>query len=202
MGPATLDFVPAHPPGMAGIGYAGKDSTLRILSCGQDGQLCIHNPGDLTEKITKSMQAEDVACHCLAVNPEQGSFAAGDQGHFVKVCIDEICPLAKGAYSVLEAPAISCLMKYGYLIMTGLLQIYKLPDGTFDSVATRFSLPVRALAYSPSGTNLAAAGDDEGIKLISAAESKVLQRTIISGISQCSPSTSSKGCWAHACLVI
>ena len=52
-------------------------------------------------------------------------------------------------------------------------QIYKLPDSTFDSVATRFSLPVRCLAYSPSGTNLAAAGDDEGIKLISAAESKV-----------------------------
>ncbi len=53
------------------------------------------------------------------------------------------------------------------------VQIYTLPDGTFNSVATRFSLPVRALAYSPSGTNLAAAGDDEGIKLISAAESKV-----------------------------
>ena len=51
--------------------------------------------------------------------------------------------------------------------------MYKLPDGAFDSVATRFSLPVRALAYSPSGTNLAAGGDDEGIKLISAAESKV-----------------------------
>ena len=40
-------------------------------------------------------------------------------------------------------------------------------------MATRFSLPVRALAYSPSGTNLAAGGDDEGIKLLSAAESKV-----------------------------
>lgn len=53
------------------------------------------------------------------------------------------------------------------------MQMYKLPDGDFDSVATRFSLPVRALAYSPSGTNLAASGDDEGIKLISAAESKV-----------------------------
>ncbi|KAL3149950.1 hypothetical protein ABBQ38_013311 [Trebouxia sp. C0009 RCD-2024] len=53
--------------------------------------------------------------------------------------------------------------------------VYKLPEGDFDSVATRFSLPVRALAYSPSGTNLAASGDDEGIKLISAAESKVFR---------------------------
>ena len=52
--------------------------------------------------------------------------------------------------------------------------MYTLPDGEFGSVATRFGLPVRALSYSPSGTNLAAAGDDEGIKLISASESKVL----------------------------
>ena len=60
------------------------------------------------------------------------------------------------------------------ILFGGFLQIYTLPEGDFDSVATRFSLPVRALAYSPSGTNLAASGDDEGIKLISAAESKVL----------------------------
>ena len=53
-------------------------------------------------------------------------------------------------------------------------QVYTLPNGEFGSVATRFGLPVRALSYSPTGTNLAAAGDDEGIKLISAAESKVL----------------------------
>ncbi len=33
-------------------------------------------------------------------------------------------------------------------------------------MATRFTLPVRALAYSPSGLNLAVAGDDEGIKLV------------------------------------
>lgn len=57
--------------------------------------------------------------------------------------------------------------------MAPVMQVYKLPDGAFESVATRFTLPVRALSYSPSGTNLAAAGDDDGIKLISAAESKV-----------------------------
>lgn len=85
MGPANLDFVPAHPSGMGGIGHAGKDGTVKILSCGQEGQLCVHNPADLTDKITKSMQAEAVACHCLAVNPEQDNFAVGDQGHFVKV---------------------------------------------------------------------------------------------------------------------
>lgn len=86
MASASLDFVPAHPSGMGGIGYAGIGSSLSIVSCGQDGKLCIHKPGDLSDKITKSMQVEGVPCHCLAVNPEQNSFAVGDQGHFVKVC--------------------------------------------------------------------------------------------------------------------
>lgn len=86
MDSVSLDFVPAHPSGMGGIGYAGIGSSLSIVSCGQDGKLCIHKPGDVSDKITKSMQAEGVPCHCLAVNPEQNSFAVGDQGHFVKVC--------------------------------------------------------------------------------------------------------------------
>ena len=82
----SLGFVPAHPSGMGGIGYAGVGSSLSIISCGQDGKLCIHTPGDLSDKVTKNLQAEGVPCHCLAVNPEQASFAVGDQGHFVKVC--------------------------------------------------------------------------------------------------------------------
>lgn len=82
----TLDFVSAHAPGMAGIGYAGRTDSLKVISCGQDGQLCTQNPDDLSDKITKSMQAEAVACHCLAVSPMQDNFAVGDQAHFVKVC--------------------------------------------------------------------------------------------------------------------
>ena len=86
MGSATLEFVSAHAPGMAGIGYAGKSDSLKVISCGQDGQLCTQNADDLSDKITKSMQAEAVAGHCLAVNPVQDNFAVGDQAHFVKVC--------------------------------------------------------------------------------------------------------------------
>ena len=85
MASASLDFVPAHPPGMGGIGHACKGSTSQIVSCGQDGLLVIHNADDLSDKITKSFQAEVVACHTLAVSPEQNSFAVGDQGHFVRV---------------------------------------------------------------------------------------------------------------------
>lgn len=38
--------------------------------------------------------------------------------------------------------------------------------GEFETNITRFTLPIRALAFNKSGTMLAAAGDDEGIKLI------------------------------------
>ena len=42
-------------------------------------------------------------------------------------------------------------------------------------MATRFTLPPRCLAQSTSGINLAAAGDDEGIKLIDLAGNKVFR---------------------------
>lgn len=38
--------------------------------------------------------------------------------------------------------------------------------GDFETNITRFTLPIRALAFNKSGTILAAAGDDEGIKLV------------------------------------
>ena len=81
----ALEFVDAHPPGMAGVGYVCKADWQKVLSCGQDGQLCIHQANDLSDKISKSLQSETVACHCLAVNPSQETFAVGDQAHFVKV---------------------------------------------------------------------------------------------------------------------
>ncbi|CAL8470187.1 g9729 [Coccomyxa elongata] len=60
------------------------------------------------------------------------------------------------------------------------VKVFKLPSGEFDKVATRFSLPVRAIVFSPSGTSIAAAGDDDGIKLVNIADSKVF-RTLKAG---------------------
>ena len=178
MSATALDFVDAHPPGMAGVGYVSKADWQKVLSGGQDGQLCIHQANDLSEKISKSLQSDNVACHCLAVSPSQEAFAVGDQAHFVKVgpqeCSKGLTQLTHQSWAnSLSAIALPLLYTNSTVLSNACMQIYKLPDGTFDSVATRFSLPVRCLAFSPSGTNLAAAGDDEGIKLISAAESKV-----------------------------
>ncbi|KAK9837086.1 hypothetical protein WJX81_001820 [Elliptochloris bilobata] len=55
------------------------------------------------------------------------------------------------------------------------VKFYKLPDLEKGDVATRFTLPVRAVSFSPDGTKLVAAGDDAGIKLVNVADTKVLR---------------------------
>lgn len=54
-------------------------------------------------------------------------------------------------------------------------QVFTFPGGELHSIATRFTLPPRCLAYSPSGIHLAASGDDEGIKLIDITGNKVFR---------------------------
>lgn len=46
-------------------------------------------------------------------------------------------------------------------------------DGEFQSNVTRFTLPIRSLAFNKSGSLLAAAGDDDGIKLIATIDSSI-----------------------------
>jgi chromosome transmission fidelity protein 4 len=55
------------------------------------------------------------------------------------------------------------------------VKVFTFPEGNLHAVATRFTLPARCLAYSPSGLNLAASGDDEGIKLVDLAGGKVFR---------------------------
>jgi chromosome transmission fidelity protein 4 len=55
------------------------------------------------------------------------------------------------------------------------VKLFSFPSGDLHNVATRFTLPVRTLAFSPSGATLAAAGDDEGIKLIDTEGNKVFR---------------------------
>lgn len=55
---------------------------------------------------------------------------------------------------------------------------YFVAEGEFQSNVARFTLPIRSLAFNKKGTLLAAAGDDDGIKLIATIDntiSKVLK---------------------------
>ncbi|KAK8962747.1 hypothetical protein KSP40_PGU006198 [Platanthera guangdongensis] len=53
------------------------------------------------------------------------------------------------------------------------VKLFSFPDGEFQSNFTRFTLPIRALAFNKSGSLLAAAGDDDGIKLIATVDSSI-----------------------------
>lgn len=45
--------------------------------------------------------------------------------------------------------------------------------GEFETNITRFTLPIRSLSFNKSGSMLAAAGDDEGIKLINTIDGSI-----------------------------
>ncbi|KAL2935394.1 WD repeat and HMG-box DNA-binding protein 1 [Bienertia sinuspersici] len=53
------------------------------------------------------------------------------------------------------------------------VKLYKFPNGEFQNNITRFTLSIRALAFNKSGSLLAAAGDDEGIKLINTVDATI-----------------------------
>ncbi|KAG2485280.1 hypothetical protein HYH03_015955 [Edaphochlamys debaryana] len=46
------------------------------------------------------------------------------------------------------------------------VKLYKVPSLSLEKVACRFALTLRALAFSPDGSKLAAAGDDSVVKLV------------------------------------
>ncbi|KAL5974420.1 hypothetical protein ACLOJK_031085 [Asimina triloba] len=53
------------------------------------------------------------------------------------------------------------------------VKLYSFPGGEFQTNITRFTLPIRTLAFNRSGSLLAAAGDDEGIKLIATIDGSI-----------------------------
>ena len=130
----ALVFADAHPPGMAGVGYVVNGASQSIISCGQDGQLWTHNASDLSDKSSKSMQAEKVACHCLAVNPAHPNFAAGDQAHFVKVsssnCTKAMLPLLRCIINEM----VDCRASLAYLLLN---HIYSFVPSNAGLHATR-----------------------------------------------------------------
>ncbi|KAL3617829.1 hypothetical protein CASFOL_038150 [Castilleja foliolosa] len=69
----------------------------------------------------------------------------------------------EGVTALALSPNSSCLAS-GSLDHS--VKLYKFPSGEFETNITRFTLPIRAVAFNKAGSILAAAGDDEGIKLV------------------------------------
>ncbi|CAN6237368.1 unnamed protein product [Urochloa humidicola] len=53
------------------------------------------------------------------------------------------------------------------------VKFYTFPEGEFQSNVARFTLPIRSLSFNKKGTLLAAAGDDDGIKLIATIDNTI-----------------------------
>ncbi|CAO2044836.1 unnamed protein product [Urochloa humidicola] len=53
------------------------------------------------------------------------------------------------------------------------IKFYTFPEGEFQSNVARFTLPIRSLSFNKKGTLLAAAGDDDGIKLIATIDNTI-----------------------------
>lgn len=151
----------AHGTGMCGLKYITDDFSTELLSCGQDGRLALRSAGKAT--ISNVNQNKEAPIHCLDAHTQSQLVAVGDGKNFVKVPHLVLYLLISGLHSI---NGLSSDESLG-------LQIHKLPSLEFTKVATRFQLPVRAVAFSPCGQRLAAAGDDDGIKLVIVADAKV-----------------------------
>lgn len=46
------------------------------------------------------------------------------------------------------------------------VKVYAYPDAVFETNATRFELPVRAIDFAPDGRTIAAGGDDQGVRIV------------------------------------
>ncbi|GMP33197.1 hypothetical protein CsSME_00006625 [Camellia sinensis var. sinensis] len=75
-----------------------------------------------------------------------------------------------GVTSLALSPNSTCLASGS---MDHSVKLYKFPGGEFQTNITRFTLPIRVLAFNKSGSMLAAAGDDEGIKLINTIDGSI-----------------------------
>ncbi|XP_022968783.1 WD repeat and HMG-box DNA-binding protein 1 [Cucurbita maxima] len=76
----------------------------------------------------------------------------------------------EGVTALALSPNSTCLASGS---MDRSVKLYKFPGGEFETNITRFTLPIRTLAFNKSGSLLAAAGEDDGIKLINTIDGSI-----------------------------
>ena len=175
--------LPAHAahavPGTGGLAYVPADGGWSLITAGGDGGLAVRDPGAPGDARAVPTRADAAPLTCLAAAGD--AFAVGDDHNYVRVrerggrgrraparggparaARSNPRPEQPRAADPADAPP-------------SLRQLYAYPSCDFLSVATRFTLPPRCLAFSPCGGTLAAAGDDAGVKLVSVADGRVLR---------------------------
>jgi chromosome transmission fidelity protein 4 len=157
MAEEALAFVAAHPAGLCDVDFLDLGGgECALVTCGADGLLA-YRPAD----------GPDLAAAAHAV-----AAGAGEAGG---------APAALAALAATPRgdgpPRVAVACEGNFVKVWAGAGAAGGPAPALDAVATRFTLPPRALAYSPSGATLAAAGDDDGLKLVDCATNRVF-RTI------------------------
>lgn len=185
MAPSPLSFRDAHPPGTCDVAYCTSSTgDVHLVTCGADGKLCFRAPLHPGEVVSTAEEVGPLTC--VVAQPSGGKVVVADtkfvkvwtpprhacvglcvHGH-VYVCVLGCMHVLRGALILSTAPDVGPSPPLES-------QLRATPSGEEASVLTRFVLPPRALALSPSGVTLAAGGDDEGVKLIALSTARVLR---------------------------
>ncbi|KAL8474796.1 hypothetical protein ACS0TY_031289 [Phlomoides rotata] len=126
-----------------------------------------------TMKLRDAHKSDDSSSLCSVLWASNGDHIVTSSSSDNAICIhDAITPSnapkflrnhREGVTALALSPNSTCLASGS---IDHSVKLYKFPGGNFESNITRFTLPIRAVAFNKSGSILAAAGDDEGIKLV------------------------------------
>ncbi|GLC67606.1 hypothetical protein PLESTF_000580000 [Pleodorina starrii] len=131
---------------------------------------------DVTLKLTPGHAAPGQSSVAYAVTPKDTYIVtAGADG---KVYVRDSMVLEPEHIAKVDTPPATILAidpkgKYAAVGDDQYVKLHKLPSLSLERVACRFSLTLRALSFSPDGSKLAAAGDDNLIKLVEVKEGTV-----------------------------
>ncbi|XAR51253.1 hypothetical protein NMG60_11005824 [Bertholletia excelsa] len=131
-------------------------------------------------KLREAHKTDGVASFCSILWDLQADHIVTSSSSDTSICIHDTLLLSKppkilrnhrdGVTALALSPNSTCLASGS---VDHSVKLYKFPSGEFETNITRFTLPIRVLAFNKSGSMLAAAGDDEGIKLINTVDGSI-----------------------------
>jgi chromosome transmission fidelity protein 4 len=167
---SRLEFSHGHLAGQTGLSFAflqpagsaekegnkNNAKPVHLITGGADCLTCLRTEESGFKQSETDINDHEEAITCLAANRIAVGGAAADQKGK-----KENTSQTRGHFKT-------------DLFVTGsedrFVKLYSYPDAVFETNATRFELPVRAVDFSPKGRLLAAGGDDEGVRILQVEE--------------------------------
>ncbi|XP_059644815.1 protein ENHANCER OF LHP1 1 [Cornus florida] len=131
-------------------------------------------------KLREAHKNNDTASFCSILWDLQAEHIVTSSSSDSSICIhDPLLPTNSpkilrnhrdGVTALALSPNSTCLASGS---MDHSVKLYRFPSGEFQTNITRFTLPIRTVGFNKSGSMLAAAGDDEGIKLVNTIDGSI-----------------------------